>query len=324
MNLISASLHNIMGGQSLIDQEKQKGVVELDVNTELISQNTSLPFKRVTESKIIWDNFKKNRNAVIGLIIITFLLLVALFANVISPYDPIEQTADMLSPPTGEHLFGTDALGRDNFSRVIHGSKISIGVGFGAVAISMVIGLSIGVSGGYFGGKVDNFVIILIDIFMSFPGLLLAMVISSLLGPTLRNVMIAVGIGQFTLFARLIRSSVYVEKEKEFVLAAKSIGSNNFFIIIRHILPNILPIIIIITTLNVGNAILLCAALGFLGLGAQPPLPEWGNMVNIGRSYIQIAPWLIWFPGIAIMLSVLGANMLGDGLRDALDPKLRK
>jgi len=299
-------------------------VVELDVNTELVSQNTSLHFKRVTELKIIWDNFKKNRNGVIGLIIIIFLLLVVLFANVISPYDPIEQTADMLSPPTREHLFGTDALGRDNFSRVIHGAKISISVGFGAVAISLVIGLLIGISGGYFGGKVDNVVIILIDVFMSCPGLLLAMVISSILGPTLRNVMIAVGVGEFTLFARLIRSSVYVEKEKEFVLAAKSIGSNNLFIIIRHILPNILNIIIVVTSLNVGNAILQCAALGFLGLGAQPPIPEWGNMVNIGRSYIQIAPWLIWFPGIAIIMSVLGANMFGDGLRDSLDPRLRK
>jgi len=280
--------------------------------------------KRHTELKIMWYNFKKNRNAVIGLIITIFLLSIAIFADVISPYSPIDQTQNLLTSPSTEHIFGTDALGRDMLSRVIHGSRISIGVGFGAVGISLVIGLTLGIAGGYFGGNVDAIVTMVIDMFMSFPGLLLAMVIASLLGPTLPNVMIAVGIGQFTLFARLVRSSVYLEKEKEYILAARSVGSSNLLIIFRHIIPNIFSTVIIITTVNIGSAILMTASLGFLGLGAQPPLAEWGNMVNIGRGYIQIAPWLIWFPGIAIILSVLGANLLGDGLRDALDPKLRK
>lgn len=280
--------------------------------------------KRTTELAIVWRNFRKNRGAIIGLIIVLLLVLVGVFSDLIAPYDPLAQSRDFLQPPSLSHPFGTDTLGRDMLSRVIYGARISLGVGLGAVTIALFVGVMIGVAGGFFGKSADALVVMVIDIFMSFPGLLLAMVIAALLGPSLPNVMLAVGLGEFTMFARLVRSTVYVEKEKDFVLAGKSIGAGNLLIIGRHILPNIVPPLIVLTTLSIGTAILLAASLGFLGLGAQPPTPEWGNMVNVGREYLRIAPWLVWFPGAAIMLTVLGANMMGDGLRDALDPRLRR
>jgi peptide/nickel transport system permease protein len=215
-------------------------------------------------------------------------------------------------------------LGRDILSRVIHGARTSLSVGVGAVFVAMFIGFVVGVTGGYFGKRIDAFVVMVVDTFMSFPGILLAMVIVSMFGNTLPVVMLAVGLGEFTLFARLIRSVVYAEKERDYILASRSLGAGPLFIILSHILPNILGPLIVLITVSIGNAILAAAALGFLGLGAQPPLPEWGTLVNSGREYIQIAPWLVWFPGLAIMVTVLSANLLGDGLRDALDPKLRR
>ena len=307
-----------------IDSEKIK--INMDMGHLPIQIPNLQPdqVERTTEWQIIWRNFRKNRGAVISLIILVAMILIAIFAQWITPYDPLEQGHDLLQPPSLKHIFGTDALGRDMFSRVIFGAKISLGVGVGAVLISVLVGLVIGMAGGYFGRWVDAIVVMVIDSFMAFPGLLLAMVIAALLGPTLTNVMIAVGLGEFTLFARLIRSTVFVEKEKDYILAARTIGSNDFLIIGLHVLPNIIPPLIVLTTLTVGSAILLTSSLGFLGLGAQPPTPEWGNMTNVGRAYLQIAPWLIWFPGAAIMVTVLAANLLGDGLRDALDPRLRK
>ncbi|SFZ85583.1 peptide/nickel transport system permease protein [Devosia enhydra] len=280
--------------------------------------------RRTTEFDIVRRNFLRNKGAIIGLVIISFLVFVAVFADVLAPYDPIAQTRAFLSPPNGTHWFGTDVLGRDMLSRVIHGTRISMAVGIGAVLIALVIGMAVGLLGGYFGGRIDAAVVMLIDTFMSFPGLLLAMVIAAMFGTSLPVVMLAVGLGEFTLFARLVRSAVYAERARDYVLASRSIGAGSFFIMARHVVPNIMPSIIVLVTLSIGNAILSAAALGFLGLGAQPPIPEWGNLVNVGRDYIQMAPWLIWFPGIAIMLTVLGANLLGDGLRDALDPKLRR
>jgi len=281
-------------------------------------------FERMTEWQIIWRNFHKNRGAVIALIVLILLVLTAIFAEWIAPYDPLEQGHDLLQPPSSKHLFGTDTLGRDMFSRVIFGARISLMVGIGAVFVSLIVGLMFGMSGGYFGRWVDAFVVMGVDSFMAFPGLLLAMVIAALLSPTIPTVMFAVGLGEFTLFARMIRSTVFVEKQKDYILAAKSIGASDYLIIGIHILPNTFPPLIVLTTLTVGSAILMASSLGFLGLGAQPPIPEWGNMTNVGRAYLQIAPWLIWFPGAAIMITVLAANMLGDGLRDALDPRLRR
>ncbi len=279
---------------------------------------------RVTEFMIIRSNFVRNRGAVGGLVIAVLLVVVAVFADLIAIYDPIEQTRDFLRSPSWGHPFGTDALGRDMFSRVVHGARMSLAVGLGAVGVALLVGSIVGMVGGYLGGRIDAAVVMIIDTFMSFPGLLLAMVIAALLGSSLPVVMLAVGISEFTLFARVVRSAVYAEKEKDYILASKSLGAGAPWMIIRHLVPNILPAIIVLVTVSIGNAILAAAALGFLGLGAQPPTPEWGALVNVGRDYIQIAPWLVWFPGIAIMATVLGANMLGDGLRDALDPRLRR
>lgn len=298
--------------------------------TEEISQAPAAPpaiapeRRRTTEFDIVRRNFLRNKGAIVGLVIISALVFVAIFADLLAPYDPIAQTRAFLSPPNGTHWFGTDVLGRDMLSRVIHGTRISMAVGIGAVLIALVIGMTVGLVGGYFGGRIDAAVVMVIDTFMSFPGLLLAMVIAAMFGTSLPVVMLAVGLGEFTLFARLVRSAVYAERARDYVLASRSIGAGSFFIMARHVVPNIMPSIIVLVTLSIGNAILSAAALGFLGLGAQPPIPEWGNLVNVGRDYIQMAPWLIWFPGIAIMLTVLGANLLGDGLRDALDPKLRR
>ncbi|MBM6596305.1 ABC transporter permease [Microvirga pudoricolor] len=279
---------------------------------------------RTTEFQIIRRNFVKNRGAIAGLAIILALVFTAIFADVLAPYDPIEQSRAFMEPPSAAHLFGTDALGRDLLSRVIYGARVSLAVGLGAVLIALLIGMFVGLMGGYFGGRVDAFVVMVIDTFMSFPGLLVAMVIAAMLGSSLPVVMLAIGIGEFTLFARLVRSVVYTERERDFVLASRSLGASSFHILITHIIPNILPSLIVLVTLSIGNAILSAAALGFLGLGAQPPTPEWGNLVNIGQEYMREAPWLVWFPGLAIVATVLGANMLGDGLRDALDPKHRR
>lgn len=287
----------------------------------------SLPLSgpvRLTELAIIRRNFLRNRGALIGLTIIVLLVLVAIFAPLIAPYSPIQQTRAFLQPPSWNHPFGTDALGRDMFSRVVWGARVSLAVGLGAVAVALVVGATVGMLGGYFGGRIDAVVVMVIDTFMSFPGLLLAMVIAALLGPSLPVVMLAVGLAEFTLFARVVRSAVYAEKGKDYILAARSLGARGPWILLRHVTPNIVPAMIVLVTVSIGNAILAAAALGFLGLGAQPPTPEWGALVNVGRDFMQIAPWLVWFPGIAIMATVLGANLLGDGLRDALDPKLRR
>ena len=299
--------------------------------TALVTQSRKAPWsaltvagKRVTEFSIIKRNFVRNPGAMAGLFSMAALVLIAGLADLVAPYDPLEQTRAFLQPPSWEHPFGTDPLGRDILSRVIHGARTSLSVGVGAVFVAMFIGFVVGVTGGYFGKRIDAFVVMVVDTFMSFPGILLAMVIVSMFGNTLPVVMLAVGLGEFTLFARLIRSVVYAEKQRDYILASRTLGAGPLFIILSHILPNILGPLIVLITVSIGNAILAAAALGFLGLGAQPPLPEWGTLVNSGREYIQIAPWLVWFPGLAIMVTVLSANLLGDGLRDALDPKLRR
>jgi ABC-type dipeptide/oligopeptide/nickel transport system permease subunit len=288
-----------------------------------ITASSDVP-PRLTEFAIIRRSFVRNRGAVVGLVIVVVLIVLAVFADLIAPYDPIAQSRAFLEPPSAAHLFGTDQLGRDLLSRTIHGARVSLAVGMGAVLIAMAIGTILGLVGGYFGGRVDDVVVMIVDAFMSLPGLLVAMVIAALLGSSLPVVMLAVGIGEFTLFARLVRSAVYTERERDFVLASRSLGAGPASILLRHILPNILPSLIVLLTLSIGNAILSAAALGFLGLGAQPPTPEWGNLVNIGQEFMLEAPWLVWFPGLAIVATVLGANLLGDGLRDALDPKLRR
>ena len=265
----------------------------------------------------------RNRGALIGGAILLFLVSVAVLAPLLAPHDPIKQSRDSLLAPSWQYPMGTDLYGRDIFSRVIYGTRISLRVGVIAVALGAVSGVILGLMAGYYGGWIDMLVMRLLDIMLAFPGLLLALSIVALLGPSLINLMIAVGISSIPEYARLIRGSVLSAKENIYVEAARVVGCSNRRIMVRHILPNVVAPVIILSTLGIGRAILLGAALSFLGLGIQPPTPEWGSMLSAGRDYLRRAWWITTFPGLAIVIVVLAVNMLGDGLRDALDPRLK-
>ncbi len=267
----------------------------------------------------------RHRAAVLGGAIVLLLVLMALLADVIAPYDPLRgRLADMLQPPSRAHWMGTDEQGRDILSRIIHGSRISLQVGLVAVGISLTTGTAIGAVSAYFGGWLDLLVMRVIDILLAFPSILLAIAITAILGPSLTNAMVAVGIVGMPVYARLVRASVLSLKEQDFVQAARAAGGGHGRVLWRHILPNALAPLIVQSTLSIGTAMLDAAGLSFLGLGAQPPAPEWGAMLSGAQVYIQLAPWVVTFPGLAIMLAVLGFNLLGDGLRDVLDPRLRR
>jgi peptide/nickel transport system permease protein len=274
-----------------------------------------------------WELFTdllQNRTAAIGMLIITLIVLVAIFGSFFAPYNPlIPAPLDRLKGPASEHFFGTDSLGRDIFSRVIYGSRISLIIGLISVSISLVPGTLLGLVAGYFGRTIDNTLMRVMDVLLAFPAILLAIFITAILGPGLINTMIAVGIVYIPHYARIVRSSVLSLKEQLFVQSVRHLGGSHLRVIFGHILPNALPPIIVYATLGMGTAVLQAAALGFLGLGAQPPQPEWGAMLSEGRQYIQIAPHVAAFPGVAILLLVLGFNLFGDGLRDVLDPSLR-
>jgi peptide/nickel transport system permease protein len=259
-----------------------------------------------------------------GLFLVITLAAVAVFANLLAPHDPIKINPDSaLSPPGGKNVLGTDPLGRDILSRLIHGARISLRVGLVSVGIAAVCGSTLGLLSGYYGRWADLVVMRLIDLLLAFPNVLLALVIIAILGPSIFNLMIAVGISATPGYARLVRGSVLSAKENVYVEAAVAVGCSDRLIIWRHILPNVLAPVIILSTLGMAGAILTGAALSFLGLGVQPPTPEWGTMLSDGRNYLRKAWWITTFPGLAIMLTVLSINMLGDGLRDALDPRLK-
>jgi peptide/nickel transport system permease protein len=266
----------------------------------------------------------RNRSATLGLALIALIVIVALIGPALAPYNPlIPSPLDRLKGPSSAHFFGTDSLGRDILSRVIYGSRISLAIGLISVTISLVPGTLLGLLAGYFGGKLDSLIMRLMDVLLAFPAILLAIFITAILGPSLPNTMIAVGIVYIPHYARIVRSSVLSLREQLFIQAIGHLGGSHGRIIRGHILPNSLPPIIVYATLGMGTAVLQAAALGFLGLGAQPPQPEWGTMLSEGRQYIQIAPHVAAFPGAAILFLVLGFNLFGDGLRDALDPSLR-
>jgi len=278
----------------------------------------------VSPWKDAWKGFKKNRLALVGTGIVAFFILVAIFADVLAPQSYKESIlADSLQPPSAEHWFGTDDLGRDIFSRIIYGARISLWVGFFAVLASAIIGSLLGILAGYYGKWVDMLISRTFDILLAFPSILLAIAIVAILGPSLQNALIAIAIINVPNFGRLVRSKVISIKEEEFIMAAKAIGMKDSRILLKHVLPNSITPIIVQGSLGIATAILEAAALGFLGLGAQAPEPEWGRMLSDARSYIQQAPWTLIFPGLAIMLTVLGFNLMGDGLRDALDPKMK-
>lgn len=261
----------------------------------------------------------------IGAALVLFEIVLALTAPWITPYDPFDQNPRAaLQPPSREYLFGTDDTGRDLFSRVIYGTQISLRVGLISVGIGGGIGIVLGIIAGYRGGVLDNAIMRVMDLLLAFPGILLALAIIAILGPGLFNVMIAVGISSIPYYTRVARGSSLALRDREFVLGARAIGCGDAHITRRYILPNVLPPLIVLATLGIASAILTAAGLSFIGLGAVPPAPEWGAILTLGRKYINQAWWYTTFPGLAIAITVLGINMLGDALRDALDPRLRR
>jgi len=269
--------------------------------------------------------FSKNRTAMIGLGIIVLLVLTAIFAGIIAPEGIDDQDLNRtFQSPSRTNIMGTDNFGRDIFSRIVYGARTSLQVGFTAVAVSLLSGLIIGSIAGFFGGKADNVLMRAIDILMSIPSVLLAIAIISVLGPGITNLMIAVGLAAIPGYTRITRAAVLSIREWEFIEAARSIGASDFRIISRHILPNCMAPIIVQATIGLSIAILSAAGLSFIGLGVQPPTPEWGFMLSDGRRFLRDHPHMVMFPGLAIVIVVVAINMVGDGLRDALDPKLKK
>jgi peptide/nickel transport system permease protein len=278
-----------------------------------------------SQSRIALRRFMRHPTGLMGLGLIGFFVLASLLAPVLNPYDPARDRnlRERLEAPSQEHWFGTDELGRDQFTRVWYGGRISLRVGLIAVSLAVVAGTLLGLLAGYVGGWTDTLAVWFIDILLAFPGILLAIAIVATLGPSLTNALIAISITQIPIYMRLTRSVVLSIKESEYVQSARALGAGGSRVVFRHVLPNSLSPLIVQLTLSIGVAILDVAALGFLGLGAQPPTPEWGLMIRDGFSQFVRAPWMSIFPGFAIFLSVVGFNLLGDAVRDILDPRLR-
>lgn len=272
----------------------------------------------------VMKRLRRNKLAMIGLAVIILMVLAAVFADVIAPYSYTQQDLkNTFSTPGGIHLCGTDKVGRDIFSRLIYGARESLKIGFLSVLMAAFFGIIMGAVAGYYGGVVDNLLMRLLDIYQSIPSILLTMVLASALGASGRNTIIALGITTIPIYARILRSQFMVCRDQEYVEAAIATNANDFEIIFKHILPNAISPLIVQITMSLGQSILAAATLSFLGLGVQPPSPEWGAMVSDGRNYLRNYPYLALFPGMCIMITVLSFNLLGDGLRDALDPKLK-
>ena len=283
------------------------------------------PMKKRSQWKDVWIRFRRNTPALVGLAVLGLLVFSAIFAEVISPADPLAQDLTRrLEPPSAQNIMGTDNFGRDILSRVIFGTRTSLRIGFTAVGVGLAIGLVLGSLAGFYGGRLDNVLMRFIDVMLSIPSILLAITIVAALGPGLINVMIAVGLASIPEYTRITRASVMTIRDREFVEAARAIGGSDLRIVVRHILPNCLAPIIVQATLGLSGAILSAAGLSFIGLGIQPPTPEWGFMLSDGRNFIRSHWHMVTFPGLAIVTVVLAINMVGDGLRDALDPKLKK
>ncbi len=281
--------------------------------------------KKNSQAKEVWRRLKKNRTAMIGLAFICILAIVAIFADVICPYETaIQQNgAEMLQRPSAAHWFGTDGYGRDVFARIIHGSRVSLELGLLTSLIALAAGSILGAASGYFGGKTDIIIMRIMDVFACIPPMLLALAIVSALGPNLANLLLAISISSTPGMARLVRSVVLGITDNEYVEAARSYGATNTRIIVKYILPNAIGPIIVNVTMSIASMILSAAALSFVGMGVQPPRPEWGAMLSDAREFMRDYPYMLIFPGCAIMVTALSFNLLGDGLRDALDPKLR-
>jgi dipeptide transport system permease protein len=299
--------------------------------TEALPLPTQIPAQKTNGLGEFWYYFSVNRGAVIGLGVIVLLVLVALFAPWIAPYSPEQQFRGAFKTPpfwaaggTMAFPLGTDEVGRDMLSRLIHGSRYSLSIGAIVVLIAASVGIVLGVLAGYFRGWVDTVIMRVMDVILAFPSLLLALVLVAILGPGLVNAMLAISLVLQPHFARLVRAAVMAEKNREYVTSAKMAGAGHMRLMIKTILPNCLGPLIVQATLSFSNAILDAAALGFLGMGAQAPTPEWGTMLAKAREFISSDPWIVTFPGLAILITVLAINLVGDGLRDALDPKLKR
>jgi peptide/nickel transport system permease protein len=280
------------------------------------------------ESRSLWSDARtrllRNPVAMAGGAVVIALILVAIVAPYVAPYDPVHQDlANSLAGPSMKHLAGTDVHGRDIFSRIIHGTRISLRIGFLGMLLGCVGGVVLGLVAGYYGGWADTVIMRLMDVQLAFPGLLVAICIIAIIGPGLENVILAVGIFSVPLFARVTRGQILSLKEQEFIVAARMMGAQDGRIMLNHLLPNAVAPLLVLCTLRIATAILTAASLSFLGLGAQPPIPEWGAMLSDGRAYLSIAPHVATTPGLAILITVLAFNLLGDGLRDALDPRLK-
>jgi peptide/nickel transport system permease protein len=297
---------------------------------EIVKNTVDIPVMAAEEEltppwKEAWLAFYKNRLALAGLGIVVLFIFIAIIAPWIAPYSYKEQIlTERMQPPSSKHWFGTDDFGRDIFTRILYGARISLWVGFFSVLGSVVIGTLLGIVAGYYGRWVDSRISRIFDIMLAFPSILLAIAVVSILGPSLQNALIAIAVINIPNFGRLVRSRVLSVKQEEFIMAARAVGMKDTRILFHHILPNSISPVIVQATLAIATAIIEAAALGFLGMGAQPPTPEWGKMLADSKQYLVQAPWTLFFPGIAIMLTVLGFNLMGDGLRDALDPKMKQ
>lgn len=293
--------------------------------TSVSSQHSQITFKKQSQAKEIWRRFKKSKGAVIGLVMLTVILLVLIFADFIVPYDMVskQELANKLKAPSAGHLFGTDSYGRDVFARVVHGGRTSLLIAVLATISSCLFGSALGAIAGYFGGKVDNLIMRTLDIFMSVPDILFTMAVVFALGANFVNLLIALTLAYFTNYVRLVRSQVLNLAEQDYVEAARAGGSSSARIIISHIIPNAMGVIIVNTTLNIAKIILYESTLSFLGLGMPPPAPEWGLMLAEAREFMRTAPHLLLFPALAIVLTACSVNLIGDGMRDALDPHLK-
>lgn len=280
--------------------------------------------KRQSEFAIIWRRFKRNKIAMAGMIIVVAYYFIAILAPILAPYDPQEiDLLNPLSPPGKDHLLGTDPIGRDVLSRIIYGARISLLVGTLAVLLGVTIGILAGLVAGYYGGNIDDVIMRINDVMWSFPVTLLAIVVAGIVGPNVSYLIFIIGIIMVPRYTRVIRGTVLSIKERDYILAARALGCGNLRILFRQILPNAIGPIIVVATMSMAGAILTESGLSFLGFGIAPPTPTWGNMIASGRQYIRTCPHLIIYPGIAITLTVLGFNLFGDGLRDAIDPRLK-
>lgn len=290
-------------------------------------ERTRKKFKSRSQAGDVWRRLKRNKMAVAGLIVLFVFLLAAIFADFIGDYETQVikiNVKERLQGVSKEHWFGTDEYGRDIFLRIVHGARMSLFVGFISVGIGLVFGGTLGAIAGYYGGKLDNIIMRILDVLLAIPSILLSITIVTAMGSSLINLMIAVGISNVPGFARVVRASVLGVKDQEYIEAARAIGARDYEIILQHVLPNCMAPIIVHSTLNIAGAIMATAGLSFIGLGVQPPRPEWGNMLAGGRSFIRDKAHVVLFPGLAIMMTTLSFNLLGDGLRDALDPKLKQ